>query len=214
MIMLYTHPVLPLSWHPLLDDSSFCIGKSNIHAFQWIQKEKWPFQHLSIYGPKDSGKTHLGMLWAKKHQAVWLPCAHPSFVDSKKNYVLDVDPHCFNEQDVFRFLEEVHALEACCLWLSAFPLHVHCSHSALRSRFITFLCTQIQEPDDVLLSKVLKKAFRDVGLIAYPQILDFLIRRMDRSFSSIRDVVGKIHDYTLKHRANLSISVVKSALDW
>ncbi|ETZ06955.1 hypothetical protein P618_200853 [Holospora obtusa F1] len=212
--MIYTHPVLPLFWNPLLDNDSFCVGQSNVHAFEWIQKEKWPCQHVNIYGPKDSGKTHLGMLWAKKHNAVWLPCAHASFVNTKGKYVLDISSCSFNEQDILGFLEEIRESGSSCLWLSALPLHLYCSYPALRSRVIAFLCIQIQEPDDVLLLKVLKKAFYDVGFIVYPQILDFLVKRMDRSFSSIRTIVEKVHEYTLKHHANLSISVVKAALNW
>ena len=212
--MFYTHPVLPLSWCPLLDDASFCIGKSNIHAFQWIHEDHWPCHHTNIYGPKDSGKTHLGTLWAKKHHAVWLPCAHASFVSPQGRYVLDSNLGSSDEMEMFRFLEEVQALQAQCLWLSTRPLHATCGEPALHSRLITFVCIQIQEPEDALLVRVLKKAFRDVGLVACAQVLDFLIKRMDRSFSSVRNIVESIHCYTLKHRANLSIPVVKFALEW
>ena len=214
MTMLYTHPVLPLSWFPLLDDASFCIGNSNINAFRWIHKDCWPCQHANIYGPTDSGKTHLGTLWAKKHHAVWLPCAHASFVSPQGRYVLDNNCGILDDIELFRFLEQVQELQAQCLWLSTRPLHLSFLEPALHSRLVAFLCIQIQEPEDALLVRVLKKAFRDVGLIAYTQVLDFLIKRMDRSFSSVRNIVERIHGYTLKHRANLSIPVVKSALEW
>ncbi|PPE03116.1 DnaA/Hda family protein [Holospora curviuscula] len=214
MEMRYTHPILPLAWRPLLDDASFCVGKSNIHAFQWVHKEQWPCQHVNIYGPKDSGKTHLGTLWAKKCNAVWLPCPHSSFINSQGRYVLDVNINSLDEIETLSCLEAVQTLNAHCLWLSLRPVHLGNVQPALRSRLMTFLCVEIQEPEDSLLVEVLKKAFRDVGLIACSQILYFLMKRMDRSFSNIRDVVEKIHYYTLKHRANLSIPVVKSALAW
>lgn len=209
-----THPILPLSWRPLFDDVSFCVGKSNTRAFQWIQIETWPHLHVNIYGPDGSGKTHLGALWARKHRGVWLPCPHASFVHAQGRYILDNISHPVNEEEVLLFLEEVHRKKAQCLWLSHVPMHSGNMCPALHSRLTSFLCVEIQEPDDTLLIEVLKKAFRDIGLIACPQVLEFLIKRMERSFSGIRDTVDRIHQYISEHQVNLTIPTVKIALDW
>ena len=209
-----THPILPLSWRPLLDDASFCVGDTNEEAFQWIQAQTWPVHHLNIYGPKGSGKTHLGSLWARKEQAVWLPCSHESFVSPQGKYILDLTDQTLDPQELFFFLEKAHHHSAQCLWLSHAPLHFNETNPALKSRLTTFLCVQIQEPNDGLLLEVMKKAFKDVGLIACPNVLEFLMKRMERSFLEIGNVTEKIHHYITRHQVNLTIPTVKSALDW
>jgi chromosomal replication initiation ATPase DnaA len=208
------HPILPLSWRPLLDDASFCVGDTNYEAFQWIQAHTWPVGHLNLYGPKGSGKTHLGSLWARKEHAVWLPCPHESFVSPQGKYILDLTDQVLDHKELLFFLEEVHYQSAQCLWLSPMPLHFNETEPALKSRLATFLCVQIQEPNDGLLLEVMKKAFKDVGLIACPNVLEFLMKRMERSFLEIGKITEKIYHYSAQHQVNLTIPTVKLALDW
>ena len=209
-----THPILPLSWRPLLDDASFCVGETNDEAFQWIQARMWPVKHLNLYGPKGSGKTHLASLWARKENAVWLPCPHESFISPQGKYILDLTHFSVNQKELRTFLEEVHYRSAQCLWLSHVPLHFHETEPALKSRLSTFLCVKIQEPDDSLLLDVMKKAFKDVGLIACPSVLEFLIKRMERSFAAIKTTTETIYRYVAQHQVNLTIPTVKLALEW
>ena len=56
----------------------------------------------------------------------------------------------------------------------------------LKSRLMATDVAAIEPPDDALLAAVLVKQFDDRGLAVAPRIIDWLVPRMDRSFSFAR----------------------------
>jgi len=50
----------------------------------------------------------------------------------------------------------------------------------------------LEQPDDQLLSAVVAKLFADRQLMPSPDVISYLVARMDRSFDAARDLVAAI----------------------
>ncbi len=61
---------LSLSLKPVYSEDNFLVSDCNREAHRWVAMwPRWPGHALLMYGPKGSGKTHLGQLWAQKAAA-------------------------------------------------------------------------------------------------------------------------------------------------
>jgi chromosomal replication initiation ATPase DnaA len=62
--------LLDLPSEPRFLREDFIIGPSNEHAYAMIEAwPGWPGEALLLVGPRGSGKTHLGAIWAKRAHA-------------------------------------------------------------------------------------------------------------------------------------------------
>ena len=58
---------------PALGRNNFIISSSNRDAITWIDSwPNWPgaSNSLNVYGPRSSGKSHLGAVWQSRSKAV------------------------------------------------------------------------------------------------------------------------------------------------
>lgn len=213
-----SYSMLPLAWAPLFDDASFYVSKSNEEAFRWIQTWplKAPLYHLCIWGPAGSGKTHLGSLWARRCQGVWLPSVDAHFIHPGQHYIVDL-PFSYilqnSSENLLHFLEAVREQKCYCLWLSETATSqwpIICSSTS--SRLTSIPCIEIQQPDDTLLKNVFRKAFFDRGMDVPEPLILFLVQRAERSFHAIRRLVERIHLYTLQNQCPISMAVMKKNL--
>ncbi len=191
--------MLPLEWVPTLSRERFYVSQSNSPAFEWVDYWPWSFSCLWLYGPQGCGKTHLATLWAQRHQGTFLPLSFSTPLRAHTHYIIDFqdqDLSRFPEKEIFYFLREVDEKKCHCLWISRFaPTHHAWILPDLASRLRSMMTVSITPPDDFLLGQVLKKSFDDVGWKVSPRIITFLIRRMPRSFASVKRVVSFIQHF-------------------
>ena len=202
---------LPLTWHPLFEDHLFFVGNSNRLAFDWIQSWPWPHCCSCVFGPKSSGKTHLGMLWAKKHSAQWID--HPPVVQNHQHYIWD---HfvCASEDLLISFFEDLKRSSATCLFLAYHPPSKwSLDREDVRSRFLTMPCVDVRLPDDDVLYHVLKKCFHDHGMRVSSGLISFLIQRMPRSFDAAQSLTKILHTRFLEEKHIPSKNMIQKILD-
>ena len=64
----------------------------------------------------------------------------------------------------------------------------------LRSRLNALAVAELCEPDDEALGALLVRFFRERGVAPSPELIAFLLRRMERSARAAREVVARLDD--------------------
>ena len=79
-----------------------------------------------------------------------------------------------------------------------------------RSRLATFVSTEMRNPDDDTLKRVLEKIWKDKGIAVDDTILEYLSRRIDRNFPAICYWAHKIDLISAQKRRPITISMLHS----
>ena len=75
-----------------------------------LRPQTWLAPHLLVHGPKGSGKTHLGHIFAESHNAIFVDACDSASVQSLpgQSYVVD-DADLASEETLFHLFNAVHA---------------------------------------------------------------------------------------------------------
>ena len=204
------------------DKDSFMIGGANKQALGWL--ERWPdwplpFKGLNLYGPSGSGKTHLSYLWAGRGEALVLnSLSHFDQVQflQKQHVVLDDFgvSGCYDDTAVFHLLNYISSVSGTLLILSPYPVAQHeSSLSDLTSRLRSVAAQEIVLPDDELLKAVLAKHFIDRQCAVSEQVLNYIIGRMERSFSAAQQLSAEMDSLALSRKVPVSLTIARQVLD-
>ncbi len=204
------------------DKDSFVIGSANEQALGWL--ERWPdwplpLKGLNLYGPSGSGKTHLSYLWAGRGNAVALNSLSQfdqgQFLQ-KQHVVLDDFgvSDCYDDTAVFHLLNYISSVSGTLLILSPYPVAQHeTSLSDLASRLRSVAAQEIYLPDDGLLKAVLAKHFTDRQCAVSEQVLNYIVNRMERSFSATQQLSAGIDALALSRKVPVSLAIARQVLD-
>jgi DnaA regulatory inactivator Hda len=214
---------LDLGHRPALGQDDFLVAASNADAVGWI--DKWPLwgaHALALHGPPGCGKTHLVHVWqaasgACRVEAAGLRAGHVDGLALAGAAVVveDADQgggvdeiallHLFNllkEQDGTLLLT---GRQPPGRWKIELP--------DLRSRLAAVPVAAIRSPDDALLQAVVVKMFHDRQLQVDPDVVTYLLPRMERSFEAARQLVERIDRQALVEQRRITIPLVKGMVD-
>ena len=82
----------------------------------------------------------------------------------------------------------------------------------LRSRLDSLQRIKILEPNDDLMNSLILKLFHDRQIIIKPNILIYLLKRIDRSYAGISEIISLIDNASLSKNKSISISLIKELL--
>ena len=72
----------------------------------------------------------------------------------------------------------------------------------LKSRAKNFLLQNIEKPDDDLIFAIILKNLSDRQISIDKKLINFIVKRVDRSYSKIFDFIYKIDETSLKEKTN------------
>ena len=189
--------VLDLPTRAALGREDFFVSPTNALAVQLLDRwPEWPLGKLALCGPAASGKSHLVHVWAARSGGSVVSAAELSEQDIKlaeegSVAVEDVDHLPKSAEETLfhlhnRLLENggtllVTGAEAPSRWNISLP--------DLASRLNAAELATLDAPDDALLSAVLVKLFADRQLDVSPDLISYLLTRIDRSFASAKATV-------------------------
>lgn len=192
--------LLPLISSVNYSEETWNEGISNKEATQWIFS--WPHwgkqKHLCLWGENGVGKTHLLNIWREKTNAysiesLSLKTQAPYELPLRKAYVIDDVDYSVDDFWLFSFYNWIVERDSYLLLTSHTPPSRWTGHLPdLISRLSTIQSIMIQEIDDQLFHHILKKQFLDEGFIVNETVLEYLTRRIERNFKTIRDIVKEI----------------------
>ncbi len=224
-----TQLALDFPHRPSLGREDFMVAGCNIEAVSTIDLwPSWPYFSICIYGPSGCGKTHLANVFA---QMVALNTPHPyripfikanqlskdmvhSIFDISKQIVIE-DLHTLNNQEaLFHLYNTYRDLGGNILFTSEVaPARINFSLPDLRSRMNIVPALEIKAPDDDLLMALLVKLFMDRQITPSQELINYLLKNIQRSFSYTRKVVEEIDNISLAKKRAISIAIAKEAIE-
>lgn len=199
--------VLDLPTRPALGRSDFFVSPSNRLALAQVDSwPGWPGGRLALAGPAGAGKTHLAHVWATRAGARIVPAAalceiDPGAVPGDAALAIEdgdgiaaLGPRAAAAEETLFHLCNLLAAgggtllvtgrEAPARWVLALP--------DLASRLRAAPVAVLEPPDDALLAAILVKLFSDRGVGVGPEVIRYLVARMERSFAAAEALVVRL----------------------
>ena len=83
----------------------------------------------------------------------------------------------------------------------------------LRSRTKNCLLAKIENPDDELMFAIILKNLSDRQITLDKKLIDYIIKRIDRSYSKIFEFIYKIDKISLKKKKSIDFKIINEALE-
>jgi lysyl-tRNA synthetase class II len=82
----------------------------------------------------------------------------------------------------------------------------------LRSRTKNCIVAKIDKPEDDLMFALILKNFSDRQITIDKKLIDFIIKRVDRSYGKIFEFIYKIDEISLKRKKSIDFKIIKEVL--
>jgi len=201
------------------NDHDYYVSDSNYFAFNLIDKwPKWEKRILNISGEKFSGKTHLANIFKSKSSALFLTENEISNDVFKKiklyeSIIVDSFSNKIDENLTYSIFNLVDQDSKYLLINSETPLgEINFKLPDLASRSRNLLHAKINPPDDELIFAIILKNFSDRQIKLEKKIIEFIINRIDRSYSKISEFIYKIDELSLKKKKPINLKTIKEIL--
>jgi len=211
--------ILKFPSHQAYKKEDFYVSPSNQEAYDFINSwPRWIKKIVNIFGPSGSGKSHLA-----------------SILKNKTSY-LKINSNELNEKIFTRYkIKEALIIENLdekisekllfALWNVAMQDNKYLMITSkkpissykfklkdLTSRVKSSLIIGIKLPSDDLISVIIAKSFSDKQIKVEKKHIDYIIKRIDRSYEKISQFILTLDKYSLKKRKPFSLKLIKEVL--
>ena len=211
--------ILKFPEHRAYKREDFYVSPSNQEAYDFINNwPKWIKRIVNIFGPSGSGKSHL------------------SSILKTKTKCLEILANELNEDIIFEFkTKEVLIIEnfndkiseelLFSLWNIALQDNKYFLINSIKpissykfklpdltSRIKSSLNIGIKLPSDDLISAIIAKNFSDKQIMVEEKHIDYIIKRIDRSYEKISQFILTLDRYSLKKRSPFGLKLIKEVL--
>ena len=161
--------------------------------------DRWPDDAgrvMALCGPAGCGKSHLARLWAERVGALALVGGEAAQADpielEGRPVLLDIAQDA-DDETLFHLINLAQADGGALLLVSRpSPRRWDVSVPDLRSRLDALRVVAIEAPDDAVLSAILRARFAERSITPAEDVLDYLVRRIDRSSQAAADIVARL----------------------
>lgn len=188
---------LPLQTEALGLAGGFVRSECNETALREL--ERWPDgvgRVMAICGPAGCGKSRLAALWAERVGAVGLNGAEAALMDplelEGRPVLLDIAQDA-DDETLFHLINLAQIDGGALLMVSRpAPRQWHVALPDLRSRLDAVRVVGMEAPDDAVLAAILRARFAERSITPGDEVVDYLVRRIDRSAAAAADVVERL----------------------
>jgi len=188
---------LPFEWPADEHERDFIISEANRLAVRHLDHwALWPVMATIITGPRKSGRSLLGRIFARKSGG--------TLIDDAERVSEEALFHAWNRaQEEHRPLIIV-ADAVPPTWLVRLP--------DLRSRLAATPHVAIAEPDDELAAALIEKLIGARGVASPPDLARYLLPRIERSYVGIHRIVDALDELALASRHRITLPLARKAL--
>ena len=202
-----------------LNANDFFVSRSNYYAYQLINSwPKWEKKIVNICGEKYSGKSHLSNIFIQKFKGriIYANTVNNETLNSLKTYeniVLENFSKSVNENLIYSLFNLMDQDNKYLVINSQIPINeIDFKLNDLKSRLKNCLVAKIQNPDDEMIYALIVKNFADRQISLDKKLIDFIIKRIDRSYGKIFEFIYKIDEISLKKKKSINLNIIKETL--
>ena len=211
--------LLELGIHESFDENDYFVSKSNYFAKNIIDTwPKWEKKIVNLTGEKYSGKTHLSTIFRTKTGALYLTGDKINNqtlrqIKLSNNIIIENLNESVNEKllySIFNLIEQdnkyllISSIKAVDTMKFSLP--------DLVSRLKNCIIAKIEQPDDDLIYAIILKSFSDRQIKLDNKIIDYIIKRIARSYSKMHEFIYKIDELSLKKKKSINFKIIKEII--
>ena len=191
---------------------------SNSNVLNFLDKfPNWETKLINIVGEKKSGKSFILQLFRKKNQF--------NYISNKKDFEkkyddlflvdkLILDGFQINEDKFFSLINHFILHKKYLIISSREPLTMlKIKLLDLKSRLKEFLLFEIQNPSDDLIYSLILKYFSDNQIVIKKDLVEYIVKKIDRSYSSIEKFLIKLNDRSIIKKKKIDYKLINEVLN-
>ena len=212
--------ILKFNYEQNFKDQDFYVSKSNEYPFKILNLwPKWEKNFLNLIGEKYSGKTHLINIFLEKFKGIKI---NANKIDNHflkeikiyENIIVEDLNEQINENILFTLFNMIDQDNKYLIVTSKKPIvDFLFKLDDLKSRAKNFLLFNIEKPDDHLMFALILKNLSDRQITIDKKLIDFIIKRIDRSYGKIFEFIYKIDEISLKRKKPIDFKIIREALE-
>jgi len=197
----------------------FYVSSSNQEAYDFINNwPKWIKRIINIFGPSGSGKSHLASILKNKTSCLKIDSNELNekiFLKFKTKEALIIEN--LNEKISEKLLfslwnialqDNKYFLITSTNPINSYKFKLH----DLVSRVNSSLIIGINLPSDDLISVILANNFSDKQIMIEKKHIDYIVKRIDRSYEKISQFILTLDKYSLKKGSPSALKLIKEVL--
>ena len=211
--------IIKFDYEQNFKDDDFYVSKSNEHILNLLNNwPKWEKNFLNICGEKFSGKTHLINIFLSKFNGIKIDSGllkneHLKKIKIYQNIIIENLTAEIDENLIYTLINIIDQENKYLIITSEEPIvNINFNLNDLKSRAKIFLLQNIDKPDDDLIYALILKNLSDRQITIDKKIINYLIKRIDRSYSKIFDFIYKIDEISLKKKKSIDLKIIKEVL--
>ena len=211
--------ILKFDYEQNFKDQDFYVSNSNQHSFTLLNGwPKWEKKFINLIGEKFSGKTHLVNIFLEKYKGIKIDAKNITndFLKNIKiheNIVVENLDEKIDENLFFTLINIIDQDNKYLIITSTIPIVNYTFElNDLRSRSKNFILSQIDKPGDDLMYALILKNLSDRQIFIDKKLIEFIIKRIDRSYGKISEFIYKIDEISLKRKKSIDFKIIKEVL--
>ena len=211
--------ILKFPSHRAYKKEDFYVSPSNQEAYDFINNwPKWIKRTVNIFGPSGSGKSHLVSMLKNKTSHLEIEAKNLDDeiffkFKTKEALIIENIDEKISEKLLFSLWNTILQDNKYLLITSQKPINsFNFKLPDLVSRINSSLVIGINLPSDDLISVILAKNFSDKQIKVEKKHIDYIIKRIDRSYEKISQFILTLDKYSLKKGSPFALKMIKEVL--
>ena len=211
--------IIKFNYEKNLKNDDFFTSTSNKHVYNFLNSwPKWEKNFLNICGEKLSGKSHLMNIFLKKFKGIIFDASKFNNHDLAnikfhENIIIEDLNEEIDEKLIYTLINIIDQSNKYLIITTRKPIsELDFNLIDLKSRTKNFLIQNIKKPDDELVFALLIKNLSDRQITIEKKLVNYIVKRIHRSYSNIFDFIYKIDEVSLKKKKSINLSIIREIL--
>lgn len=189
---------LPFDWPAPESADDFIVTAANRDAVTQLERPGgWPVRAALLTGPRKSGRSLLGRIFAAQTGG--------TFID---------DAETVSEADIFHRWNLAQEERRPLLIIALYPPpQWRVRLPDLTSRLSATPHLQIAEPDDMLITLLLEKLLGQRSMLLSPEVASYVSARVERSYVALMRLVDALDNAALSQRKAITVKLARQVLE-